>query len=77
MVVNDALTDDRFADNPIVAGIPYVRFYAGAPISVGAGHRIGTLCLIDHRPRELTARELRALRELADQVEAEFANRPR
>ena len=48
-VVTDALRDDRFADNPYVAREPRLRFYAGVPLSTG-GHRVGTLCIMDHRP---------------------------
>jgi phosphoribosyl 1,2-cyclic phosphodiesterase/FixJ family two-component response regulator len=71
-VVPDALLDPRFADNPLTTGEPRVRFYAGCPLSVG-GHRVGTLCLIDHRPRQLDEAQLHLLRDLADLVRQELA----
>ena len=60
-VVNDASSDARFADNPMVAGAPHIRFYAGAPLSSPSGHHIGTLCVIDTVPRTLGAVELSIL----------------
>ena len=63
-VVADALLDPRFADHPMVAGGPRVRFYAGRPLRVH-GHRVGTLCVLDRRPRQLREEELRALEDLA------------
>ena len=63
--VIDAAQDPRFADNPMVAGPLGVRFYAGAPIQLRDGHRVGTLCLIDHQPRQLTDVQREALRCLA------------
>ncbi|MEO8311513.1 MAG: GAF domain-containing protein, partial [Caldimonas sp.] len=70
--VPDALQDARFADNPVVAGPPRVRFYAGAPLSAPDGSRVGSLCLIDGRPRQLDERQLTLLRDLADLVQAEL-----
>ncbi len=73
LVVPDTLLDGRFAENPLVTGDPHIRFYAGVPLSVAGGHRIGTLCLIDHRPRELDHAARRLLRDLATLVEEELA----
>jgi phosphoribosyl 1,2-cyclic phosphodiesterase/DNA-binding response OmpR family regulator len=70
-VVPDAHRDPRFADNPIVAGEPRIRFYAGYPVRIGS-HRVGTLCLGDHRPRDLTDEERRMLEDLAALVEREL-----
>ena len=75
-VVPDALADPRFADSPVVADGPRVRFYAGRPVRID-GHRVGTLCVIDWRPRQLSAEDLRILDDLAGLVEEELgARRP-
>jgi len=71
-VVTDALRDDRFADNPVVSGPPYVRFYAGAPIFTSDGHCAGTLCVIDGRPRDFTDDDRERLRDLAAIVQQEL-----
>jgi phosphoribosyl 1,2-cyclic phosphodiesterase/CheY-like chemotaxis protein len=71
--VPDALQDARFADNPVVAGPPRFRFYVGAPLAAPDGSLVGSLCLIDARPRELDSKQLILLRDLADLVEAELA----
>ncbi|GCL65514.1 sensor histidine kinase [Pseudaquabacterium pictum] len=63
--VPDAEQDARFADNPLVAGEPGVRFYAGAPVQLSSGHRVGTLCIIDRQPRRLTDTQREILRALA------------
>jgi len=68
MVVSDSHQDIRFADNPLVTGAPHVRFYAGAPLQVGTGSAIGTLCVIDHLPRDLAPEQLEILEALASQV---------
>jgi phosphoribosyl 1,2-cyclic phosphodiesterase/CheY-like chemotaxis protein len=70
-VVPDAELDARFADNPIVAGPPRIRFYAGHPVRIGP-HRVGTLCLGDHRPRDLTDADRKILEDLAALVEREL-----
>ena len=67
-VVTDAEADPRFADNPFVLGESGIRFYAGQPLSVH-GHRVGTLCVVDRRPRQLTDVERETLRDLASVVE--------
>ncbi|MDP2367142.1 PAS domain S-box protein [Rhodoferax sp.] len=72
-VVENALADARFADNPLVTGPPDIRFYAGAPLSTAGGFRIGTLCLIDKKPRRFPEEDQRALRDLADWVEDELS----
>jgi PAS domain S-box-containing protein len=68
LVVRDALADERFHDNPLVVGEPVVRFYAGMPLRSPEGFVLGTLCAIDHVPRELTASQLSLLQTLAHQV---------
>lgn len=66
--ITDALLDARFADNPLVVGDPKIRFYAGAPLITQTGFAVGTLCIIDTKPRKLTTDERQALRDMADEV---------
>jgi len=68
-VVPDALLDPRFADNPLVTGPPRVRFYAGVPLYSIERQPIGTLCVLDHVPRQPSEEELDILRDLARMVE--------
>lgn len=63
--VGDACADPRFAGNPLVTGEPGIRFYAGAPIELPGGVRLGTLCVIDRQPRRLDPAQREQLRELA------------
>lgn len=72
--VMDASVDPRFADNPLVINAPYIRFYAGVPL-VFQAQPIGTLCIIDPLPRQLTAAEQHILRNFAKLVEQEIADR--
>lgn len=72
MVVPDARRDPRFFDNPLVAGPPFIRFYAGAPLRLSSGHVVGTLCLIDPQPRTLDDEEAAHLAELARLVVVEL-----
>jgi diguanylate cyclase (GGDEF)-like protein len=65
MVVEDATHDARFADNALVQQDPHIRFYAGAPIVAGNGQALGTLCIIDHKPRRIDAEDRQFLANLA------------
>jgi len=68
LVVPDALDDVRFKDNPFVAAEGGVRFYAGSPLTTTEGYKLGTLCVIDKVPRQLSDGQLAALRALSRQV---------
>ena len=72
LVIPDPRLDERFSDNPLVTGEPYIRFYAGQPLLAADGSRIGTLCIIDRRPRQMTDEDLQSLRDLAGMVESEL-----
>jgi diguanylate cyclase (GGDEF)-like protein/PAS domain S-box-containing protein len=69
LIVEDARRDPRFADNPFVLGEPYVRFYAGIPLSIDGTYYIGSLCVIGTEPKKATEAELDQLRRLARAVE--------
>jgi len=72
LIVGDASTDPRFSDNPLVTDAPFIRFYAGCPIRGPRGHRIGTLCIIDSKPRGLSVEDQATLRDFAAMVEDEL-----
>jgi phosphoribosyl 1,2-cyclic phosphodiesterase/CheY-like chemotaxis protein len=65
MIVFDTLSDERFADNPLVLGGPRIRFYAGYPLTLDDRTCVGTLCLLDTRPRNFEELDLKQLRDLA------------
>ena len=71
-MVEDASTDERFRENPLVLAEPHIRFYAGVPLRDRAGMPMGTLCVIDREPRRLRTAELQALCDLADIASSEF-----
>ncbi len=71
-VIQDTHQDPRFADNPLVIGEPYIRFYAGYPIRYLDGTKLGTLCLLDSKPRHFSYRERLILEDLAKIVEHEI-----
>lgn len=72
LIVDDALADERFADNPFVVGDPHLRFYAGEPLHAPGGEAVGTLCVLDTEPHTLTPEQATVLRDLADWVQDEL-----
>ncbi len=73
--VEDATKDERFVGNPLVTGDPGIRFYAGHPVKSPDGKTIGTLCVIDRKPRTLTPNQIEDLKDLAAMVEIELKSR--
>jgi hypothetical protein len=68
LIVPDTLDDSRFADNPLVIGEPYIRFYAGVSLLTSEGYALGTLCVLDHVPRKLSSEQTEALQILSQQA---------
>lgn len=77
LVVRDTSRDPRFVDNPLVTGAPGIRFYAGVQLLSLQGFPLGTLCIIDTQPRELSASELTLLQDLAAIVSEQLQQRER
>ena len=76
-IIEDTHADPRFSDNPLVTDEPFVRAYAGFPLSDGKGNNLGTLCLIDHRPRSFSQKEVKFMIELAQMAQIELINKSR
>ncbi|MHA7191991.1 GAF domain-containing protein [Arthrobacter sp. MDT2-16] len=72
LIVTDALEDERFSTNPLVLGEPFIRFYAGYPLRGPGGWIVGTLCVIDQKPRDFSLQDEQFLRHLAGLVEEEI-----
>lgn len=68
MIVADALTDPRFAENPLVRGDPHIRAYAGAPLTTPDGFNLGSLCIIDREPRDFRSSDVAMLERFAKVV---------
>ena len=77
LLVPDARLDSRFASNPLVLGEPHIRFYCGVPLRSPEGHGLGTLCIIDRQPRQLSSQQISLLQSLARQAELELEIRRR
>ncbi|PYO79873.1 MAG: hypothetical protein DMD63_02940 [Gemmatimonadetes bacterium] len=74
-VVEDAVLDPRFAENPLVLEEPRIRFYAGQPVRGPGGHNVGTLCIMDKNPREFSEDDRETLRDLGEMVEKELKSK--
>ncbi len=74
-IVEDALSDSRFANNPLVTGEPHIRFYAGYPIFGQDDLALGSLCVLDREPRRLRQREMQSMQHLADIVSETLVRR--
>ena len=74
LVVEDASSDQRFVDNPLVRGDPNIRFYAGFPLRGPGGHAVGTLCVIDQRPRSFSEEDIETLSDIGAMVARELAS---
>ncbi|MFK7814773.1 MAG: diguanylate cyclase [Gammaproteobacteria bacterium] len=72
-IIRDARCDERFHDNPLVQGEPWIRFYAGYPLKALNGERLGTLCIIDYKPRNLNDKDAEILKDLGSMAERELS----
>ncbi|MBD2068182.1 PAS domain S-box protein [Leptolyngbya sp. FACHB-671] len=75
LVVPNLLLDERFAANPLVTSEHHIRFYAGCPLITSKGHALGSICVVDRQPRELSAEQINALRALGRQVVSQLKTR--
>jgi GAF domain-containing protein len=71
-IVENTLEDERFKDNPVVIGAPYIRFYAGVAIHNSEGYPVGVLCVKDFVPRKLTVADVATLIDLAAKAEEQL-----
>ncbi len=72
LIVPDLTSDQRFSSSPLVTGAPFARFYAGMPVAVEGGVNVGTLCVLDTKPRSLSDGQVRILRDMAHLVEQQL-----
>lgn len=72
LYIPDATVDDRFRDNPLVTDEPHIRFYVGCPLTGPEGHNVGTLCIVDQKPRELDGEQFDVLKELTDMAQVQL-----
>lgn len=72
LIIPDTQADKRYAQNPLVTGEPFIRAYVGVPLRGPAGHKVGTLCLADHQPRQFSTHDVAILQEIGRLVEREF-----
>ncbi|MBW4609265.1 MAG: PAS domain S-box protein [Hassallia sp. WJT32-NPBG1] len=75
LVIPDTLADERYASDPVVTSEPYVRFYAGVPLITPSGEAIGTVCIVDQKPREINHEQLEALKALSRVIIKELETR--
>ncbi len=72
LIVPDLASDQRFSSSPLVTGVPFARFYAGMPVAVESGVNVGTLCVLDTKPRSLSDGQVRILRDMGQLVEQQL-----
>ena len=72
LIIEDATKDKRFCDNPLVIKDPKIRFYIGCPLTIKGSYNIGTLCLIDRKPRKFSSDEIEVIKDLAGMIQSEL-----
>ena len=68
LIIPDTLADERFVNSPVVQSYPFARFYAGVPLITYQGHDIGTLCVVDTKPREISEKQIQSLQAISRQI---------